>query len=425
MSAADVTGRLAQAAGSVSKDRLWRRHLEMSRIGATGRGGLNRLALTPEDGQAQALIAGWAAARGYTTTRDAAGNVFIRREGSRPDAPAVMTGSHLDSQPNGGCFDGTYGVLAGFEVLEALDDAGIATPHPIEVVAWMNEEGSRFVPGAMGSAAFTGFLPLQDVLEKKDAAGVTVREALARIDGSTPLAARAPGPPPAAYVEAHIEQGPILESRGDTIGVVTGIQGIRRFAVEVLGEEGHAGTTPRASRKDALSAAVALISALERLTADAEDQVRFTVGRMAVEPNSPNTIPGKVTFSIDLRHPSKDLLARTGDLIHATVSEVAASRRVDAKVQDISFVAPTTFLPLVPEAVRSAASAEGLPHHVLPSGAGHDAMHLSRICPTGMVFIPCLNGRSHTEVESATPEDLFAGARVLARVIAELALQSC
>lgn len=415
-------GSLDRVSKAVSQSRLWRRHGDMGNIGATPRGGVNRLALTVEDALAQTLLLQWASARGYGSWRDEIGNLFVRRDGTDAAADPMMTGSHLDSQPTGGKFDGAYGVLAGFEVLEALDDAGIGTSRPIEVVAWMNEEGSRFSPGAMGSAVFAGSASIDAMQSTTDRTGVTLREALVETAERCPVPARRIADiRPAAYVEAHIEQGPRLENAKATIGVVLGIQGMRRFVVEIVGEEAHAGTTPRRQRKDAVSAAIAVISALEDLTADAHDTLRFTVGCIDVHPNSPNTVAGKVTFTIDLRHPDEATITDVGDRIHETARAAAALRSCTAVITNVSFVKPTTFAPEVIDLIRAAARDEGYPHLELPSGAGHDAMHLSRICPTGMVFVPCLGGVSHNEAESATPEDLASGTRVLARVILELA----
>lgn len=412
----------ARISRAVSEARLWQRHVEMGAIGATARGGVNRLALTREDAAAQRKLAQWAELRGYSVSRDEIGNVFVRRAGTDAEAAPVLTGSHLDSQPTGGKYDGAYGVLAGFEVLEALDDAGIATRRPVEAVAWMNEEGSRYIPGAMGSGVLAGAFTLASALARTDSDGVTVAAALAEVERSTPLPRRSlSGLRPFAYVEAHIEQGPLLEAHGASIGVVTGIQGIRRFVVEIDGEEAHAGTTPRASRRDAMATAVALISALQAEAADPGDILRFTVGRMRVSPNSPNTIPGHVDFTIDLRHPDADLLQSFGAAIHDMAARVAARHNCTAAVQNVSDVKPVRFPDDMIALIREATEAEGAKYLSFPSGAGHDAMYLNRLCPTGMVFVPCLRGVSHNEAESATPADLAAGTRVLARAIVELA----
>jgi beta-ureidopropionase / N-carbamoyl-L-amino-acid hydrolase len=404
----------------VDAARLWQRHLEMGQIGATSKGGVNRQALSPEDARARALLMSWAKARGFTAHADAIGNVFIRREGSDPSARPILTGSHLDTQPTGGRYDGAYGVLAGFEVLEALEDGGIKTRRPIELVVWTNEEGSRFQPGAMGSAVFAGHNDLQTMLAVTDRAGVVLKDALAQILAAAPATPRAAlGFPVDGYIEAHIEQGPVLEATGNTIGVVTMIQGARRFTVDVVGEEAHAGTTPRKVRKDALSAAVKIVAALEDLMRDNADIVRFTVGRFEVYPGSPNTVPGRVHFTIDFRHPEAKVVRELGDRV-AVVAK-ANAKGCDVTVTDISYVDPCVFAKPVVDLVRDTAEALALRHMDMPSGAGHDAMHMNALCPTGMIFVPCLRGVSHNESESATADDLAAGCRVLADALLAMA----
>ena len=412
-------------AGAIDRERLWQRHMAMAEIGATGRGGIDRQALGPADIEARRLFCGWARRRGFTLEVDAIGNLFVRRPGRgmpRPDAALApaMAGSHLDSQPAGGNFDGVYGVLAGLEVLEALEDAGIDTLRPVDVAVWTNEEGSRFQPTTMGSAVHAGAMALETALDVRDGAGTTVREALAQTLAAMPEAGRRPlGAPVGAYVEAHIEQGPVLESEGRTIGVVSGIQGLRWFRVEVEGQPGHAGTVPMAARRDALSAAVAMVRALEASMRDPEDRVRFTVGRFETRPNSPNTIPGGVTFTIDFRHPDEDVLTRLGDRVaeiceaHAGACEVAVTQTMESR--------PTAFDRGVVDAVRSAADSLGLRHRDMVSGATHDAKWLAGMAPAGMIFVPCAGGVSHAEEEWADAEDLAAGARVLAEVLAGLA----
>jgi len=409
-----------KASAAVREARLWQRHVDMAKLGATARGGVNRQALSAEDVAARKLLASWAVSRGFTLSTDAIGNLFVRRAGEQNDAAPVMTGSHMDSQPTGGRFDGIYGVLAGFEVLEALEDAGIRTRRPIEVVAWMNEEGSRFPVGAMGSAVFAGRLALDKALAVSDPKGTTVAAALADTLAAAPVPRRTGvGGPVAAYVETHIEQGPRLEADKRTIGVVTGIQGSRRYAVEVTGEEAHAGTTPRAARKDALSAAVAIVSGLEKLMDDPSDTVRFTVGRFEVFPGSPNTVPGRVYFTIDFRHPELAVLDERGGRIAAVAA--ANARGCAVSVSQLTDVPPTVFAPAIIDLVRDCTARLDLPHMDMPSGAGHDAMHIATLCPAGMIFVPCERGISHNEAESATPSDLAAGCRVLADALATLA----
>jgi N-carbamoyl-L-amino-acid hydrolase len=404
----------------VDAARLWQRHVEMGEVGATPKGGVNRQALSPEDARARALLMSWAKARGFTAHVDAIGNLFIRREGSDPSARPILTGSHLDTQPTGGRYDGAYGVLAGFEVLEALEDGGMKTRRPIELAVWTNEEGSRFQPGAMGSAVFAGHNDLQTMLAVTDRAGVVLKDALAQILAAAPATPRAAlGFPVDGYIEAHIEQGPVLEATGNTIGVVTMIQGARRFTVDVVGEEAHAGTTPRKVRKDALSAAVKIVAALEDLMRDNADIVRFTVGRFEVYPGSPNTVPGRVHFTIDFRHPEAKVVRELGDRV-AVVAK-ANAKGCDVTVTDISYVDPCVFAKPVVDLVRDTAEALALRHMDMPSGAGHDAMHMNALCPTGMIFVPCLRGVSHNESESATADDLAAGCRVLADALLAMA----
>ncbi len=298
------------AAGAVREDRLWQRHVDMAKLGGTPKGGVNRQALSPEDAAARNLLASWAKARGFSISTDAIGNLFVRRDGSDPKALPVLSGSHMDSQPTGGRFDGMYGVLAAFEALEALEDAGVKTKRPVMAVAWTNEEGSRFQPGAMGSAVFAGHNKLDEMLAVKDWKGVVLKDALAETLKTAPAPMRdgKPGFPLDGYVEAHIEQGPRLENEKKTIGVVTAIQGSRRYIVETPGEEAHAGTTPRAARKDAFAAALRMAQAMYEATTDKDDTLRFTIGWVDVSPGSPNTVPGKTSFTIDMRHPSDAVL---------------------------------------------------------------------------------------------------------------------
>jgi beta-ureidopropionase / N-carbamoyl-L-amino-acid hydrolase len=415
-----ISGERTSLASAVDGDRLWRRHMELAQIGATARGGVNRQALSPEDGRARAMLLGWAQARGFAGSVDPIGNFFIRRPGRDREATPVVTGSHLDTQPTGGKFDGVYGVLAGFETLEAMSDLGLATRRPIDLVVWTNEEGSRFPPTTMGSAVFAGALPLDRALSTQDAAGTSVGEALAWTLGAAPVEGRRPlGFPIAAYVEAHIEQGPILEARQKVIGAVTAIQGLRWFSIEVLGQAAHAGTTPRRRRRDAFSAAVAMVAALERLMLDDSDTVRFTVGRVEVAPNSPNTVPARVFFTVDFRHPDAATLARLGDQIEGVCR--ANARGCEVSVTETIRSEPATFSSAIVSSVAAAAFRLGLPHMDIVSGATHDAKFMAGRCPSGMIFIPCRDGVSHCEEEEATPDHVAAGTRVLAEIIVELA----
>ena len=406
---------------AVREDRLWQRHADMAKLGGTPKGGVNRQALSAEDAAARNLLASWARARVFGIETDAIGNLFVRRPGSDPKAPPVMSGSHMDSQPTGGRFDGMYGVLAAFEALEALEDAGVKTKRPVVAVAWTNEEGSRFQPGAMGSAVFAGHNKLDEMLAQKDWKGIVLRDALAETLKAAPAPMRAglPGFAVDGYVEAHIEQGPRLENEKKTIGVVTAIQGSRRYIVTIDGEEAHAGTTPRAARKDAYAAATRIAAAMYEATTDADDTLRFTIGRVEVSPGSPNTVPGKALFTIDMRHPRDTVLVEHEKKLEAIVQAKAAP--CPARFERVTNVAPTDFDPRVIGLVRDAANVLKLTNMDMPSGAGHDAMHIAKLCPAGMIFVPCERGISHNESENAAPADLAAGARVLVEVLEKLA----
>lgn len=409
-----------EAVRRVDERRLWQRHMEMAQIGAIPKNGVNRAAFSTEDIAARHLLLSWAGARNFAVSMDAIGNLFVRRPGLDPAAAPVLAGSHMDSQPRGGRFDGIYGVLAALEALEAIDEAGLKTQRPIELVAWSNEEGGRFGPCTMGSAVHTGARALSDFLQVTDNDGVMLKDALAETLAALPHAEkRAFKAPVAAYIEAHIEQGPLLEMQHKSIGVVTGIQGLRWFNVEVFGESAHAGTTPLAVRKDALRAAVQVIRALTELAEDPHDVVRFTVGRMLVTPNSTNSVASHVLFSVDLRHPDLTTVRRLGDSVAPLARKAAQPCKV--KVTPTLYDDPCAFDPDVIGTIERAAAELELPALRLASGASHDAMYMARVCPTGMIFVPCEKGVSHNEAENAKPEDLAAGARVLTAALLDLA----
>ncbi|MBT5653948.1 MAG: M20 family metallo-hydrolase [Alphaproteobacteria bacterium] len=410
-----------KASTAISEERLWKRHMDMAAIGATPGGGVNRQALTQEDFESRSLLVGWGKELGFKCSMDAIGNIFVSRSGVDINAISVMSGSHLDTQPNGGRFDGIFGVLAAFEALQAIDEVGILTKRPIEIVVWTNEEGSRFQPGCMGSLAFVQPDQLETLLAVKDDDGVEVRSEIPKLKEYLPdLDFHDLDTPLSAFIEAHIEQGPILEQKSKTIGVVSGIQGTRRFTVQVYGEDAHSGTTPRGRRKDALSSAVSMVTALEKIFHnDPEDILRFTVGRFDVSPNSPFVVPGHVRFSIDFRHPSQDVLNHLGDKVEGICQSYANNCTVD--VTEISSSPSIEFDGLVPNTILEVVQNLDIPHMSIYSGAGHDAQNFSDFCPTGMIFVPCEKGISHNERENATPSDLAAGARVLADTIVELA----
>lgn len=409
-----------RAAGAVSEERLWRRLMAMAEIGGFEGGGVRREALTGEDIEARALLLEWAAERRWPAAVDDIANLFVTRPGADADAPPIVAGSHMDSQPAGGRFDGIYGVLAAFEALEALGDAGIRTTPSLEVVAWTNEEGGRFSPGAMGSAVYAGELALDACLEVRDRDGIRLADALATTLQATPALTRRPfGRPIAAYLEPHIEQGPELERTGNQIGVVTGIQGARWFVIEVAGEPAHAGTAPLRQRKDALQSAVAMIHELAARLHDPDDRLRFTVGRLEVRPNSPNTVPAAVTFSIDLRHPELLVLDRLAPLI-PSICEAAAGP-CEVRITQTFERAPSVFPARMVDAVERAATGLGIAHLRLPSGAFHDANFIAELAPTAMIFVPCKGGISHSPKEDANSADVAAGARVLAATLVDLA----
>lgn len=413
----DLSDRLAQA---IDADRHWDQILRMGAIGAVEETGVDRPCLGPGDREARRLLISWAEAAGATVSVDEAGNLWLRREGTQPGAAAVLTGSHMDSQPRGGRFDGIWGVLAGLEVMSALHALDLRTARPIEVVAWTNEEGGRFAPGCMGSMAWSGHTQLDQFASVRDEAGITFGDALAEhLALESDLPRRPLGGRPHCYLEAHIEQGPMLEATGRQVGVVTSIQGSRWFTVTLEGASAHAGTAPLSMRRDAVQDAVRAITALNQLTYDPDDVLRFTVGRIVVSPNSSNSVAGRVTFTIDLRHPDGDILGAYGDAIADTVRTAVTSTM--ATVVEVFRALPIQFDATVMDAVEQAAIDGGVSYCRMPSGAFHDAQFVAGVCPSGMLFVPCRDGISHNVREYASPADLAAGTRVLARALLALA----
>ncbi len=398
----------------VDGQRLWQRLMTLAEIGATPKGGVCRIALTELDGQGRALFTRWAQALGCTLRADAIGNLFARRAGTDESLPAVATGSHIDTQPTGGKFDGNYGVLAGLEVLQTLNDAGIRTRAPLEVCVWTNEEGSRFVPVMMGSGVYAGAFTLAHALAARDAAGISVQEALQAIGQAGPApAALADGAPRfAAYFEAHIEQGPVLEDAGITIGAVTGALGQRWYDVTVTGQEAHAGPTPMGLRRDALLPAAALMQRVNAIAMAEQPQGRGTVGQVSVFPNSRNVIPGRVSFSVDFRHADDAGLQRMHAALGAAIAELSTAG-VDIAIEPVVYFPPQPFDAELLALVRQGAAIAGLSQMDVVSGAGHDAVYVARTAPAAMIFVPCKDGISHNEIEDARPEHLTAGANVL------------
>ena len=399
----------------INSDRLWDSLMEMAKIGATPKGGVCRLTLTDLDKQGRDLFVRWCEAAGCKVTVDGVGNIFARRPGRDPSLPAIMTGSHLDTQPTGGKFDGIFGVLAGLEVIRTLNEHGHQTDAPIEVVVWTNEEGSRFSPAMMGSGAYAGVFDLDEIRAKTDIDGKRFGDELKRIgyEGPAPVGGRNV----AAYFEAHIEQGPILEAEKKTIGVVTGAQGQRWYEVTVTGQEAHAGPTPMARRKDALVGAAHMIDAVNRIGHKHQPDACATVGHVQVSPNSRNTIPGRVFFTVDFRHPSDDALTAMHEELHATCREIAQAAQVEVGVKDFWYFPPTPFAPDLVASVREGAARYGYSHRDIVSGAGHDAVYMAKVAPSAMIFVPCEGGISHNEIENAKPDDLAAGCNVLLHAV--------
>ena len=417
-----ATGRIGQTgriAPKVNGDRLWKRLMALARFGATGGGGVNRQALSDEEVAARAELIHWGEAAGLAPSNDDAANLFLAYPGRDENLPPVIVGSHIDSQPTGGKFDGAFGVLAALESVEAIIASGLRPLRTIEVVSWMNEEGSRFAPGMMGSAVFTGARKIEDILELRDKAGISVREERDKVLAAEARVPRRRARAPSAYLEAHIEQGPILQNENKTIGVVTGIQGKRTFRVQIEGEENHAGTSPRNARRDALVSAVGVVQALQDAMWDRGDIVRFTVGMFTVTPNAPSVVPSRVVFSVDLRHPEASVLTRLGDAIPDICRDAAG--KCTATVKQLLHEPPLTFPDLTRSTIRLAAETLGIPCADIASGAGHDARYLHYVCPTGMIFIPCKDGISHNEAESIRKEDAADGARVLAEAVFAIA----
>lgn len=404
---------------TINKDRQWETLMTLGGIGKTAKGGVGRLSLTALDGEARDLFCKWARDAGCDIRIDAIGNIFARRPGRNPSAPPVMTGSHLDSQPLGGKFDGAYGVMAGLEVVRALNDAGVETEAPIDVVNWTDEEGARFAAGCIGSSVFGGQRKLEDALTLTDADNVSVAQALKDIGYAGPEAVG--GFPIKAYVEVHIEQGPLLENAGLAVGAVMGAQGQRCFKITVTGEEGHAGTLPMTERKDAFVGAAEMTVALDQLAPGYSPPCVITMGHVRVIPNSRNTIPGTTIFTIDSRHPDAPTLEKMDADIRAVVETIAGRRGLGLHIETVTRANPVTFDDRVIETVRDVCRQRQVRFMDIYSGAGHDACKVAAVAPTGMIFVPCEKGISHNEAENATPEDLAVGTQALLDALVSLA----
>ncbi len=400
----------------IDPEQLWNDLMETARIGATEKGGINRLTLTDLDRQVRDWFKARAMSLGATVTVDDMGAMFARRKGQRADIPPIALGSHLDTQPTGGKFDGCLGVHAGLEVLRVLHESGYETFAPIEVINWTNEEGSRFTPAMVSSAVFAGAFTHDWASSRQDRSGMTFGEALDAI-GYRGTARCGQDHPLSAFFELHIEQGPNLEIEGKDIGIVTGVQGIRWFEVSVTGAERHAGTTPMPARRDALLAAARLVDRIDAIAlADAPLAVG-TVGLIEAKPNSPNVVAGEVFFTVDIRHPDAATLARMEDALNAAIADMRTSSRCEIAIKRILDQPPVKFDDGCIAAVRAAAQEGGFSTRDIVSGAGHDAGYVSRVAPASMIFVPCRDGISHNEAEFSSKEQCAAGAQVLLRAV--------
>ncbi len=402
---------------AIDGERMWATIMETAQIGGTPKGGIRRLTLTDLDRQVRDWFRAACEAAGCTVVIDEMGNIFARREGRDPALPPIAIGSHLDTQPTGGKYDGIIGVLAGLEVLRTLNDQGYETNAPIEVIDWTNEEGSRFAPAMLSSGVFAGVFDTDYAYAREDRDGLRLGDELTRIGykGDVKCGSHALG----AHFELHIEQGPILEAEAKTIGVVTGVQGMRWYEVNVTGTESHAGSTPMKMRRDALLGASRMVAAVNDVGwAHAPDAVA-TVGLLESRPNSRNVVPGSVFFTIDLRHPSDDVVAAMEAETQTALHRIAAEAGLEIAFERVWDSPAVRFDPDCIAAVRRAAALAGYPSRDIVSGAGHDSAYIARVAPTTMVFVPCEKGLSHNEAEHAEQADVVAGANVLLRAVLE------
>jgi len=400
-------------------DRLWTRLMRLAEIGARPDGGVNRQALTTGEIEAWRVLLGWAAEAGLEAATDDAANLFLTLPGRDRTLPPAVIGSHVDSQPNGGKFDGPWGVLSALEVVTDMAAEGFTPARDISVVAWCNEEGGRFAPGMTGSEAFVGLRDLASIRALRDADGVQLGDALDTLHAAFPQLPRLPLNREFAFcIEPHIEQATVLEQAGLPIGVVTGIQGKITWEVAILGEECHAGTRDMALRRDAVIAFARLATRMQAEVGLADSIVKFTIGRLQVEPNAPSVIAGRVVFRIDLRHPDNATLQAYGARLEAIAQAEAAP--CDVVVTRLIYAPSNTFDEELRGRIAAAATRLGFGNMELLSAAGHDARHMAARCPTAMIFIPCRDGISHSPAESCEPEHVAAGAAVLAEVVREL-----
>ncbi|RAI00245.1 Zn-dependent hydrolase [Acuticoccus sediminis] len=404
---------------TINPERLWDTLMDTARFGATPKGGVKRLTLSDEDKLVREWFTSACEAAGLTVAVDQMGNMFATRPGANPDALPIAVGSHLDTQPAGGKFDGILGVLGGLEAIRTLNDAGYETSRPITLINWTNEEGARYAPAMSGSGVYSGEIGYDDMMARPDRDGIRFGDELKRIGyaGAETVGARRF----AAFVELHIEQGPILEAEGKTIGVVEGGQGIYWFDGTVTGRDSHAGTTPMTHRRDAMMALAEAALAVEAIALENAPAAVGTMGEVAVLPGSRNTIPGLATFLGELRHPDGGTLTAMAEALDARIAEINARRSpVEIVLTRKWRKDPVAFDKRIVDAVRGAAEKHGYSNRPMISGAGHDAYYVADTCPTGMIFIPCWEGISHNEEESATQSDCAAGTQVILDTLLKL-----
>ena len=399
---------------TIDSKRLWDNIHETAVFGACEGGGVSRLTLSEDDRRVRDWFRAAAEARGCTVTVDEVGNMFARRPGRRPELDPIAMGSHLDTQPTGGKFDGILGVLAGLEVLRTLEATGYTTNAPIELINWTDEEGSRFAPAMLASGVFAGVFTPDFAHSRRDRDGLTFATAL---DGIGYRGAETGAHRLAAMFELHIEQGPILEAEGVPIGVVTGVQGVRWYDVTLAGGTGHTGATPMRSRRNALVGAARLIEGMDHIAAAHAPDAVATVGSLEVTPNSRNVIPGEVYFTVDLRHPDDGALAEMASAFAASLERVTAELGLDHSLTPILDMPAVAFDPKLIACVEAGADKAGFRHRRIVSGAAHDAAYISRVAPTTMIFVPCLGGISHNVAEYCAPEACAAGAQVMLNAV--------
>jgi beta-ureidopropionase / N-carbamoyl-L-amino-acid hydrolase len=403
----------------INGERLWDALMEMAKIGPGVRGGNNRQTLTDADGEGRRLFQRWCEAAGMSVEVDQMGTMFARRSGADDSLPPVLVGSHLDTQPTGGKFDGVLGVLGGLEVIRTLNDLGITTKHPIEVVNWTNEEGTRFAPAMLASGVYAGVLDQDWAYDRTDAAGAKFGAELERIGfkGSAPVGGRTLK----AFFELHIEQGPILEDEGIDIGVVTHGQGLKWLQVTLTGKESHTGSTPMPKRRNAGLGMARVIELVHEVAMGYQPDAVGAVGHMEVYPNSRNIIPGMTVFTIDIRSPNKAVLDEMDARIRNGIGTICDALQIGHEIEQVGHFDPVEFDKDCVKAVRDAAERLGYTHRNIVSGAGHDACWINRVAPTAMVFCPCVDGLSHNEDEEIFPEWATAGANVLFHAVVETA----